>query len=91
MWRSSLQSKQVRYDEAMSDARRRVEETAAEPRAKAIARPASEAWRVHLGLWSADDRFAWAERAAIMIADAGLSVEDAEYAAFLDVQAHRTR
>jgi hypothetical protein len=73
----------------MSDARRRLEEAAPEPRAKTISRPASEAWRIKLALWSSDDRFAWVERTAIMIAEAGLPVEEAEHAAFLDVSKYR--
>ncbi len=79
------------YASLVSDPRRKPVEQAPEPRAKVLGRPVRESWRVELALWSADDRFAWAERAAILIADAGLPPEDAEHAAFHDVAKYRVR
>jgi len=78
------------YAGVMSDARRRTADTTPEPRAKALARPASDAWRLEVARWNEDDRFAWRERAAIMLGDAALSVDDAEHAAYLDVSKRRT-
>ena len=75
---------------SMSDPRRRTEETTPEPRAKALARPRSDGWRVDLAGWSDDDRFGWLERVAIMLSDAELSEEEAEYAAYLDGPKRRT-
>lgn len=49
-----------------------------------------ETWRSELETWNAEDRFAWEERVAIMLADAGLPLEKAEKAAFLDVSLSRT-
>ena len=49
----------------------------------------TEPWRLELETWSEDDRFAWEERVAIMLADAGLPLEQAEQDAFLDVSLYR--
>jgi hypothetical protein len=74
----------------MSEPRRRPEEQLVdEPRAKPLARPASQAWRLKLALWSAEERFAWAERAAIMIEQGGVPEAEAEHAAFEDVAKYR--
>lgn len=49
-----------------------------------------EPWRLELERWNEEDRYAWEERVAIMLADAGLSLEQAEKNAFLDVSLYRT-
>jgi hypothetical protein len=49
-----------------------------------------EPWRLELERWNEEDRYAWEERVAIMLADAGLSLEQAEKDAFLDVSLYRT-
>ncbi len=72
----------------MSQALRTLRRLASKPPVKA--RPEAptnspETWRAELEQGSEKDRFAWEERVAIMLADAGLSLEQAEKAAFLDV------
>lgn len=56
------------------------------PRAKALS-----PWRITMSSWNADDRDAWEERVAIMMEGAGLSLEQAEEAAFHDIAARRSR
>lgn len=71
----------------MSDARRRP---ATEPLARAKPLPRSnEPWRLEIERWSAEDRFVWEERVAIMIVDGGLSEDEAERLAFEDASRYR--
>lgn len=71
----------------MSEARRRP---ATEPPARAKSLPrVSEPWRLELEGWTSEDRFVWQERVEIMIADAGLTVEEAERLAFQDTSKYR--
>jgi hypothetical protein len=75
-----------------SDGRQRSPDSAPEPaaaRPKTLTRPGSDAWRLELAAWSEDERFAWTERVAIMLADGRTSVEEAEIAAYLDGRKHR--
>jgi len=77
----------------VSQALRTLRRLATKPPAKA--RPETptsspEPWRLELERWNEEDRYAWEERVAIMLADAGLSLEQAEKNAFLDVSLYRT-
>lgn len=78
----------------MSQALRTLRRLATKPPAKAkppvVATSSPETCRLALERWSAEDRFAWEERVAIMLEGAGLSLEQAEKAAFLDVSLYRT-
>ena len=69
----------------MSLALQTLRRLATKPPAKA-----REPWREELSRWDEDARFEWEERVAIMLADAGLSLDQAERAAFLDVSLCRT-
>ena len=76
----------------MSQALRTLRWLAKKPLAKARPEtPASspEPWRLELERWNEEDRYAWEERVAIMLADAGLSLEQAEKNAFVDVSLYR--
>ncbi len=48
------------------------------------------AWRLELETLDEEARYAWEERVAIMLEGAGLSLEQAEKAAFLEVCLYRT-
>lgn len=77
----------------MSQALRILRRLATKPPAKARMEAVSscppETWRLELAMWNEEDRFAWEERVAIMLAAAGLSLEQAEKAAFEDVSLYR--
>jgi hypothetical protein len=76
----------------MSDARRSSKPAPATPeRAKHLAPSLADDWREALSRWDAQARFEWAERVAIMIADAGMTEEAAERAAFVDVLKSRVQ
>lgn len=76
----------------MTQALRTLRRLASKPPTKVRMVPTSspEPWRLELERWNEEDRYAWEERVAIMLADAGLSLEQAERAAFLDVSLYRT-
>ena len=77
----------------MSQAVRTLRRLSAKPPTKTkpvVSTVSPETWRLELETWDEEDRFAWEERVAIMLADAGLSLEQAERAAFLDVSLCRS-
>lgn len=77
----------------MSQALRTLRRLSAKPPTKTkpvVSTVSPETWRLELETWDEEDRFAWEERVAFMLADAGLSLEQADRAAFLDVSLYRT-
>lgn len=53
-----------------------------------IAFESSPIWR-EVQYWSADDRYAWEDRVGIMMEGAGLSLDQAEHAAYDDCRLYR--
>jgi len=78
----------------VSQALQTLRRLAARPPTKArlavVSTSSPDPWRLEVSRWSEEDRFEWEERVAIMLTDAGLSVGQAERAAFLDVCLYRT-
>ena len=76
----------------MSQALRTLRRLATKPPAKArpeTPKSSPEPWRIELAGWNEEDRFAWEERVAIMLADAGLPLEQAKLAAYTDGSLYR--